>query len=88
MCDYLMRILEKIVNTLNRLYSFDLRIVNYNGQVYIKDLSYDYSDIISYDTNDLMSLKEFGVWYSGSAVLSTILTKREENVARANFNIT
>lgn len=86
MSKYLYNILEKIVTYLNRIYGFDLRIVNHNGIIYIRDLwCYDEE---KEDDNFLLTPTEFGRDYSGSCVLSTILTKAEESIAKTNFNIT
>ena len=38
MSKYLIGLLEKIVSGLNRVFDFDLRVVNENGDVFIKDV--------------------------------------------------
>ena len=86
MSKYLYDLLEKIVTYLNRIYDFDLRIVNYNGNIFIRDV-WCYDDEKDED-GMLLKPKEFGRDYSGSCALDTFLTKAEQSIAKTNFNIT
>lgn len=93
MSEYVYSILEKIINYLNRIYEFDLRIVTYGSTVYIRD--FDYYDsvgnlIVKDDSGDdcvLLTIEEFGQDYSGACALETFLTPSERAIARINLKI-
>lgn len=92
MSKYLMTLLEKIINNINRVYEFDLRIVVYNNEVYIRDFEYEwYTTCYDYGVDDkegvLLTLSDFATEYSGCACLGSFLTPAERSIALVNFGI-
>lgn len=89
MSKYLIGLLEKIVSGLNRVYDFDLRVVNENGDVFIKDVvCAEDSVICEYDRSYKMTIEEFAKDFSGSMILNSILSEAERKIVLYNFNFT
>lgn len=89
MSKYLIGLLEKIVSGLNRVFDFDLRVVNENGVVFIKDVvCAEDSVICDYDRSYKMTIEEFAKDFSGSMILNSILSEAERKIVLYNFNFT
>ena len=86
---YLIGLLEKIVSGLNRVFDFDLRVVNENGDVFIKDVVCGEDSVVcDYDRNYKMTIEEFAKDFSGSMILNSILSEAERKIVLYNFNFT
>ena len=89
MSKYLIGLLEKIVSGLNRVFDFDLRVVNENGDVFIKDVVCGEDSVVcEYDRNYKMTIEEFAKDFSGSMILNSILSEAERKIVLYNFNFT
>lgn len=89
MSKYLIGLLEKIVSGLNRVFDFDLRVINENGNVFIKDVVCGEDSVVcDYDRNYKMTIEEFAKDFSGSMILNSILSEAERKIVLYNFNFT